>query len=72
MKSWQEKLSSNIQTIRIKKKLTVEQLSEQTGLSINKIRNIENGNDELYLFDIEKIADVLNISVTNLFKQAGL
>lgn len=56
-----------LQQLRKERELTQEQLSDQTGLTVESISNIERGVHGPKFENLEKIAAVLNVPVKELF-----
>lgn len=56
---------------RVKKKLTLRQLSKLTGITKSTLSNIENNKVDPKLSQLVKIAKVLNISIENLYESVS-
>lgn len=67
-------LSSNIKTYRLKNNLTQERLAEKADLSASYIKQLESGREykNITFTSILKIANALNIDITDLLKQENL
>lgn len=52
---------------RNKRNITLIELSIKTGISKSTINNIENGRVSPTLFQMEKIAEALDVKITDLF-----
>jgi transcriptional regulator with XRE-family HTH domain len=63
----QKKFGQRIKELRKQKKLTQEQLSEKLGLFQKQIGNIETGTTFTTMANIEKIADLLEVDISELF-----
>jgi len=61
-----ENISKQIYYYRNIKKVSIDQLSEVTGLSSRYLKSIEKNSRKPSLLTIEKIAKALNINITNL------
>ena len=57
--------------VRVKKKLTLRQLSKLTGITKSTLNNIENNRVDPKLSQLVKIAKVLNISIENLYESVS-
>lgn len=62
-------IGSRIKTLRIKKKYTLKQLSEETGLSIGFLSQIERGISSVAIDSLAKIAGSLNVSLSSFFEE---
>ena len=49
--------------------LTVEQLAEKSNLNKNTISNIRNGKESVELPSLQKVADALGLSMSELFQK---
>ncbi|MBU1181637.1 MAG: helix-turn-helix domain-containing protein [Proteobacteria bacterium] len=65
-------LGSKIKNERKKRGLTQEKLAGLSGVSNNFISYIESGNKNASLKTIKKIADVFQISLSDLFSEMGV
>ena len=63
-----EKIAINIRSERFKQKLSQQNLSDLTGISINSISNIENAKQDTRISSLNAIADALNIKLSKLFE----
>ncbi len=61
-------LGLNIKIARLKAKISQEQLAEKIGVSRETISMIENGNQNTSVVKILDIAGVLNVEISQLFK----
>jgi len=59
-------IGSKIRTIRLRKKLTIAQMCEGTGLSKGFISNVENNNTSPSINTLQIIANFLNIPLPYL------
>lgn len=64
-----ENISKQIYYYRNIKKVSIEQLSEVTGLSSRYLKGIEKNSRKPSLASIEKIANALNIQIIDLIKE---
>lgn len=64
-----EAISKNLRNIREKRNLSLDQLSELTGVSKSMLRQIETGKSSPTISTIWKIANGLRISFTSLLKK---
>lgn len=60
-------IAEKISKIRKQKGLTLKELSEMTGLSISFLSQVENGYSSLAITSLKKIADALNVPITEFF-----
>lgn len=65
-KTLDKMVGERIQAVRKEKQLTQKDLAKILDCSAASISNIENGNQSIYLIDIYKLADGLNLK-TNVF-----
>lgn len=61
-------LGLNIKFARLKAKISQEELAEKIGVSRETISMIENGNQNTSVIKILDIAGVLNVEISQLFK----
>ncbi len=61
-----EKLGKNIKQLRIEKKLTQEQLSDNSGVSLRTIQRIENGETEAREQTLYKLTNALNVNYQDI------
>jgi len=59
-------IASNIAVLRRKINLSIEKLSELTGISVDRLLSCESGNIEPDLNELVKLADALNVPVAKL------
>lgn len=59
-------IGMKIKFIRLKKRMTQEQLAEITGLSCPHISNVETGNTKVSLVSLVKIANALGCSIDEI------
>ena len=57
-----------LKEIRKDRNLTLEQLSEKSGISRSHINDVENGNKEPGLSIMVRLAKVLDVAITDLYK----
>ncbi|MCX7884146.1 MAG: XRE family transcriptional regulator [Caloramator sp.] len=60
-------IGEKISKLRKQKALTLKELSEMTGLSISFLSQVENGYSSLAITSLKKIADALNVPITEFF-----
>ncbi len=60
-------VGSKIKSIRKKKKMSSEELANQSGLSIGYISRVENGHQSPTLSTLSKLADALDVPVVAFF-----
>jgi transcriptional regulator with XRE-family HTH domain len=60
-------IGKNVRLFRKKERMTLNDLSEKTGISPSFLSNIENGSRQATLLIFEKIAAALKINLTSLF-----
>jgi transcriptional regulator with XRE-family HTH domain len=58
-----------VRVLRQNQRITVKELSEQTGLSIGMLSKIENGVTSPSLTTLQSLAHALNVPLTALFRQ---
>ena len=63
-----EAFGKRLKTLRIKKGITQLDLEIQSGISRTEISRIENGLKNIEFFTIVKLADALEINLSDLFK----
>jgi transcriptional regulator with XRE-family HTH domain len=63
-----KEVSEKIKLLRNEKKKTLKQLSEQTGLSVSFLSQVERGESSLAITSLSKIADALDTHITSFFK----
>lgn len=59
-------LGKRITTLRMAANLTQEQVAEQIGISRQKYARIENGMSNITLDSLSKIAEILNVSISDI------
>ena len=62
------KFGNRIRELRIAKGLSQEKFALQIGLDRSYYSSVENGKRNISLLNIKKIADGLNITISDLFK----
>ena len=62
-------LGQNIKTMREEKKITIQEISEKTGIRVEYLKKIENGTAYGILIDkhLSKIANALRVKLSELF-----
>lgn len=62
-----EDIHKKIRDLRLEKKLTLKELSEETGLSLSFLSQIERGASSLSITSLKKIADALQVAMIYFF-----
>lgn len=62
------KVGNSIKTIREKKVITQKDLSYSADLDRSYITSVENGQRNISIVNLEKIAKALNVSLSEIFK----
>ncbi|EJO5346324.1 helix-turn-helix transcriptional regulator [Clostridium botulinum] len=65
-------IAEKIRNLRKEKNLTLKDLSKKTGLSISFLSQVENNSSSLAITSLKKIADALNVPITDFFKTLEL
>lgn len=60
-------IHNKIKSLRLEKQLTLKELSEETGLSLSFLSQIERGASSLSITSLKKIADALHVSMIYFF-----
>ena len=62
-------LGQNIKTMREEKKITIQEISEKTGIRVEYLKKIENGTAYGILIDkhLSRIANALRVKLSELF-----
>ncbi len=63
-----EEISKKIRQLRKEKNMTLKELSEQTGLSVSFLSQVENNTSSLAITSLKKIADALGKDISYFFK----
>ena len=63
-----KELGENLRRIRESKQMTQEALAYEAGFSRSYYTEVENGKRNISIINIKKLADVLGISLTEIFK----
>lgn len=66
-----EVLAHKLKVLMLIRRLGSERLAQLSGLSLTAVMAAESGIGVVYLGDVEKIAQVLKVSVAELFREAG-
>lgn len=66
-----EEVSKEIRRLRQEKQLTLKDLSKKTELSISFLSQVERGSSSLAITSLKKIADALNVPITNFFEKVA-
>jgi len=64
-----DEIHKKIKELRLQKGLTLKEVSERTELSISFISQVERGTTSLAITSLKKIADALNIKITEFFDE---
>ena len=64
-----DKIGSSIRSLRKSKKMTLQQLAKETGLSTGYLSNIERNITSPTLMNIQKICDVFDSSLSDLLER---
>ena len=59
----------NLRTIRLRHRIPRSRLAKQTGMTVQRIRDIENGKEIPNLYDLRVISHALMLSVTITFHE---
>lgn len=62
-----KEVSEKIKTLRKNNSKTLKQLSEQTGLSVSFLSQVERGESTLAITSLNKIAEALGVHITSFF-----
>ena len=65
----EEKFGDLIKRLRLQKGYSINYVAEKTGFSIAQIRNIENNKNKPRVFNLNKLAEVLDCSYDYLFSK---
>ncbi|KIL74814.1 helix-turn-helix domain-containing protein [Bacillus badius] len=63
-----EDIHKKIKALRLEKKLTLKELSEETGLSLSFLSQIERGASSLSITSLKKLAEALGVSMIFFFE----
>jgi transcriptional regulator with XRE-family HTH domain len=63
-----DEIHKKIKDIRLRNGLTLKELSEKTDLSISFLSQVERGASSLAITSLKKIADALNVKITEFFE----
>lgn len=66
-----EVLAHKLKVLMLIRRLGSERLAQLSGLSLTAVMAAESGMGIVYLEDVEKIAQVLKVSVAELFREVG-
>ena len=64
-------IGSKLKALRTSKKYTLKQLSEESGLSIGFLSQIERGMSSIAIDSLSKIADILGVSLSSFFEDSA-
>ena len=62
------KVKINVNEIRDRKNITLEELSKKADLNLKELENFENGNINIKFNNAVKIAYALDVELTDLYK----
>lgn len=65
-------LARKLRVVRLLRRLSGERLAQMAGLSLTGVTAAESGAGVVYLDDVEKMARVLNVAVSELFREPGV
>jgi transcriptional regulator with XRE-family HTH domain len=63
-----DELYSKLRTLRLQKGMTLQELSEKSGLSVGFLSQVERGQSSLTITSLQRIAEGLGVPITSLFK----
>ena len=66
-----EVLARKLRVVKLIRRLSSERLAQAAGLSLTAVLAAESGTGVVYLADVEKMAQVLKVSVGELFREPG-
>lgn len=64
-----EQINKKIKSLRQKNELTLKELSEETGLSVSFLSQIERGSTSLAITSLKKIADAFGVTMSYFFEE---
>ena len=64
-----DEIHNKIKTLRLDRNFTLKELSEQTGLSLSFLSQIERGASSLSITSLKKISDALEIHINYFFEE---
>ncbi|WP_342513571.1 cupin domain-containing protein [Sporosarcina sp. FSL K6-1522] len=64
-----EDIHKKIKALRLENNLTLKELSEETGLSLSFLSQIERGASSLSITSLKKLADALGVSMIHFFEE---
>jgi len=64
-----EKIGQRIRQIREQKKMTQKELSDLSDLDRSYITSVENGQRNISIINLEKLANALGVSLCKLFEE---
>ncbi|GGB42414.1 cupin domain-containing protein [Virgibacillus dakarensis] len=64
-----ENIHRKIKNLRLENEMTLKDLSEQTGLSVSFLSQIERGSSSLAITSLKKISDAFNMNITYFFEE---
>jgi transcriptional regulator with XRE-family HTH domain len=63
----EEEISRKIRELRHRRKLTLKEMSEKTGLSISFLSQVERAESSIAITSLKKIADAVDVPITSFF-----
>lgn len=63
-----ENIYEKIRTLRIQQEMTLKDLGEKSGLSVSFLSQVERGNSSLAITSLQKISEVLGVSMSYFFQ----
>lgn len=66
-----EGLARKLRVVRLVRRLSSEGLALAAGMSLTAVMAAESGTGEVYLEDVEKMAQALKVSIGELFREPG-
>ncbi|MGY0692181.1 helix-turn-helix domain-containing protein [Virgibacillus sp. FSP13] len=64
-----ENIHKKIKNLRLENEMTLKDLSEQTGLSVSFLSQIERGSSSLAITSLKKISDAFNMNISYFFEE---
>ncbi|REB08568.1 XRE family transcriptional regulator [Sporosarcina sp. BI001-red] len=64
-----EEIHNRIKSLRVERNLTLKEMSDQTGLSLSFLSQIERGTSSLSISSLKKISDALGIHINYFFEE---
>jgi transcriptional regulator with XRE-family HTH domain len=67
-KEFLEAVGMELRIARIRQKLSIKQVSEKTGLSVDCIGQVERGQTDAHIITYKRIADALGVEMTTIMQ----